>query len=557
MPKSTPFITLILLSVITTACNLPTRQKTASQVTQPPGNRLVEAYPVDTLFSEFYAFFGGEGTLGPTISPLIESGNLKIQYAEAGMMVYDPLTTGSKRFQLAPLGIMLGVAEPPVPDPGKPEVRYLNGHVIYAPFEPMYERLGGARFVGRPLTEVHHNPEKRRIEQYFENLGFYQLEDDQAGKVYLLAYGAFVCDRQCRYQPPSASIPSQTPYLPEPFASTTAQMGFDFVGLTLTQPYLAEDGKMEVIFQNVVMVLDTAGSAEKRAIEFSFRIWLPEVILLSDMSLPGEELKLSERTWLPLIVTIRPGDRKPVLMRVIPQVWLPLVMKSGVLSLDTASLRPIVTLVGIQAQPPVDRRNDPLMVFYKVEGDKGYNVPVYFDAYLRQFGGLELVGRPITEVFPLEDGVFRQCFTNLCLDFNVNAPDSEKLKIAPLGLEYKERYYQATSTLPRTKTLNNLRIEVWESKPYVAPDAGQEIRVVVYKEDVPLKNQKPVLTVTMPDNRRQVLVMEPTDERGETSLELPSIAAQNGTLIIYEVCLEGTGGEPLCVGDQYLIWGNP
>jgi len=176
---------------------------------------------------------------------------------------------------------------------------------------------------------------------------------------------------------------------------------------------------------------------------------------------------------------------------------------------------------------------------------------------LRQFGGLELVGRPITEVFPLEDGVFRQCFTNLCLDFNVNAPDSEKLKIAPLGLEYKERYYQATSTLPRTKTLNNLRIEVWESKPYVAPDAGQEIRVVVYKEDVPLKNQKPVLTVTMPDNRRQVLVMEPTDERGETSLELPSIAAQNGTLIIYEVCLEGTGGEPLCVGDQYLIWGNP
>ena len=557
MPKSSPFIILILLSVITAACNLPTRQKTASQVTQPPSNRLVEAYPVDSLFSEFYAFLGGEGTLGPAISPLIESGNLRFQYIEAGMLEYDPLTTHSERFQLAPLGIMLGVAEPPVPDPGNPEVRYLNGHVIYEAFEPIYERLGGARFVGRPLTEAHHNPEKRRIEQYFENLGFYQLEDDQSGKVYLLAYGAFVCDQQCRYQPPSASIPGQIPYLPEPFASTTAHLGIDFVGLTLTQPYLAEDGKMEVIFQNVVMVLDTARSAEKSAIAFSFRTWLPEVILLSPKGLPGEELSLTERIWLPVIVTIRPGDRKPVLMRVIPQVWLPLVVKSGVLSLEKASLRPIVTLVGIQAQPPVDRRNDPLMVFYKVEREKGYHVPAYFDAYLRQYGGLEVVGRPITEVFHLKDGVFRQCFTNLCLDYDVNAPDSEKLKLAPLGLEYKERYYQASGTLPKTNALNDLRIEVRESKPYVAPDVAQEIHVVVYKEEVPVKSRKPVLTVTMPDNQRQVFTMEPTDERGETSFELPPIAAPNGTLITYEVCLEGTGGEPLCVGDQYMIWKYP
>ncbi|HLE53430.1 MAG TPA: hypothetical protein VI755_15295, partial [Anaerolineales bacterium] len=404
MPKSSPLIMLILLSVITAACNLPTRQKTASQVTQPPSNRLVEAYPVDSLFSEFYAFLGGESTLGPAISPLIESGNLRFQYTEAGMMEYDPLTTVSKRFRLAPLGIMLGVAEPPVPDPGKPEKRYLNGHVIYEAFEPIYERLGGARFVGRPLTEAHHNPEKRRIEQYFENLGFYQLEDDQTGKVYLLAYGAFVCDQQCRYQPPSAGVPGQIPYLPEPYASTMAHLGLDFVGLTLTQPYLAEDGKMEVIFQNVVMVLDTARRAEKSAIEFSFRTWLPEVILLGPKRLPGEELSHSERTWLPLIVTIRPGDLKPVLMRVIPQVWLPLVVKSDVLSLEKASLRPIVTLVGIQAQPPVSRRNDPRMVFYKVEGEKGYHVPVYFDAFLQQYGGLELAGRPITEVFPLKDG---------------------------------------------------------------------------------------------------------------------------------------------------------
>jgi hypothetical protein len=557
MPKSSSFIVLILLSVVIAACNLPTRQKTAPQITQPPSNRLVEAYPVDSLFSEFYTFLGGEDTLGPAISPLIESGNLRFQYTEAGMMEYDPLSTVSKRFQLAPLGIILGVAEPPGPDPGKPGERYINGHVIYEAFEPMYERLGGARFVGRPLTEAHHNPEKRRIEQYFENLGFYQLEDDQSGKVYLLAYGAYVCDRQCRYQPPSASLPGQIPYLPEPFASTTAHLGLDFVGLTLTQPYLAEDGKMEVIFQNVVMVLDTAQSAERSVFEFSFRTWLPEVVLFGSRSLPGEELGLAERTWLPLIVTIRPGDRKPVLIRVIPQVWLPVVVKSGVLSLEKASLRPIVALVGIQAQPPVDRRNDPLMVFYKVEGEKGYHVPAYFDAYLQQYGGSELVGKPISEVFPLKDGVFRQCFTNLCLDYDVNAPDSEKLKLAPLGLEYKERYYQATSALPRTNTLNDLRIQVWESKPYVAPDATQEIHVGVYKEEVPIESWQPVLTVTMPDNQRQVFTLEPTDERGETSFELPPIAAPNGTLITYEVCLEETGGEPLCVGDQYMIWEYP
>ena len=543
--------------MLAAACNLPGWQKTPSRVTQPPRTRQLEAYPIDSLFSEFYYSLGGADTLGPVISPLIEFGNIKIQYVEAGLLEYDPLKTASDQFSLAPVGVMLGVAEPPVPDPGKPDERYINGHVIYPPFLSMYEKMGRSRFVGRPLTEVHHDPEKRRITQYFENLGFYQLEDDPTGKVSLLAYGAFICDLACRYQPPDASIPSLTPYLPEPYSSTVVQLGLDFVGLTLTSPYPTKDGKMEVIFKNVVMVVDTEKAGEKSANDFSFRMWLPDVVLNYSQSLPGDELDLSERTWLPLIITIRPGDHRPVEVRVIPQAWIPLAMKSGELSFKAVSLRPIVALVGIQAQPPVDRRDDPLLIFYKVQGDKGYHVPIYFNTYLQQFGGIEMVGLPITEVFQLKDGIYRQCFTNLCLDFDVNAPDSKKLSVAPLGLEYMERYYPTRDAGGQSNPSGNISIRVNEGAQYIAPDTGQGITIIVTEDGVPLINREPVLSLTMPDNQLQEFTLEPTDEQGKTSIELPPIAAPNGTIIKYKVCLDEVDGEPICESDNYLIWEYP
>ena len=50
------------------------------------------------------------------------------------------------------------------------------------------------RYVGKPPTELHYNPETQRYEQYFENLGMYWLESEGPEHVRLLNYGAWKCD---------------------------------------------------------------------------------------------------------------------------------------------------------------------------------------------------------------------------------------------------------------------------------------------------------------------------------------------------------------------------
>jgi hypothetical protein len=87
--------------------------------------------------------------------------------------------------------------------------------------------------------------------------------------------------------------------------------------------------------------------------------------------------------------------------------------------------RPLPEVVGIPPQPLSARQNDPLLVFHPLKGELGHNVPAFFDAYLAEHGGLEVSGLPTSEVFQVESGSYRQCFTNLCLDFNLNNPDGQ------------------------------------------------------------------------------------------------------------------------------------
>ncbi len=107
-----------------------------------------DPYEVDTTFREFYQFLGGRDTLGPPISPLFVYGEVKYQYTLAGLMVFDPSAPGNQRFQLAALGLDMGISEPQVPRPDQSGARYVDGHIIAEFFVPLYERLGGARYRG-------------------------------------------------------------------------------------------------------------------------------------------------------------------------------------------------------------------------------------------------------------------------------------------------------------------------------------------------------------------------------------------------------------------------
>jgi hypothetical protein len=552
MPKPPFFIVLVLFSILFSACNFPTTQKTGPGTPPIPNESLVETHPVDPIFNSFYAYLGGEEVLGPAITPLLVSGNLKSQYVEAGLMISDPQAPESERHRLAPLGLVLGISEPPIPAPADPNLRFMNGHVIYPEFVQFYEKLGGAQFVGRPLTEARHNPEKNRTEQYFENLGFYRLDWDEPGTVRLLAYGAFACDQRCRYQAPTASIPGLRAILPEPFASKAARLGLNLLGRTLSEPHLAEDGQLEVIFENVVLVI---APDEAEPAPLSFQIWLPQLLQAAGEA-DREQVRFSIHIWLPVALLGRPDEpaREEVVVSV--HLFLPLVFNGPPAEPELVSLRPIVALLDIPAQPPVPRNPDPLMNFYAVDGELGYNVPVLLNDWILRNGGLEVSGLPTGEMTALGNGVYRQCFTNLCLELDTLAPAGQQLRPAALGVLYKERFYPGDRDGPKENSLDGLRLRAWEGKPYVSPVESQEIHASVTEAGLPLANCETVLTLTLPDNSRQVYRVQPTDERGETVLRLGPIAAPNGTLVPYEVCLSGNKDQRLCVSDHYLIWGS-
>jgi hypothetical protein len=211
-------------------------------------NKTNLAHEVAPRFREFYALLGGDDVLGIPISPKFNQEGVEYQYTAAALMKFDPLATRSKQFQLAPIGIVLGIAEIPT----HPEVD--GGHSIYPSFKDFYDAMGGVEVVGLPLTSVRYNTEKGCIEQYFENLGFYLDELDKDGSVHLLHYGAWLCATSCGYESPASSEIVLPSVVKTPFEEAISRLNPQFFGKPLGEPYIATDGNMEQIFENVVVI---------------------------------------------------------------------------------------------------------------------------------------------------------------------------------------------------------------------------------------------------------------------------------------------------------------
>lgn len=448
---------------------------------QPHNSRQTNpgTYPVDLIFIDFYEYFGGETVLGPAISIATTSEGQTKQYTESGLMIFDPTAPESSRFTFAPLGLELGASEGDLLGKAYTTGRIVNDYFVISIFLEKYESLGGARFVGKPISEAYYNTEKGRIEQYFENLGFYQLDGDST--VQLMPYGAYACDRNCRDQEPIAGIPVLQSVLPDKFIQKTLELGLPFVGKPLTGVHYALDGRQEVIFENIVLVA---------------------------------------------------GDDHA----------------------EEVNIRPIAVEFGEHAQHPEESHDLPLSVFYEIEDGIGYDVPLYFVEFLNANGGTKIAGDPISHVFSPEPSVYWQCFTNLCLQFNLNMEGNERLRPVPLGFEYKDKQNGRVVDFQSGQTLEKLDMKVWERYPYVSSNNSQEINVALYEDGKPLNNFEPVLVVTMPDGSQRKAYFDPSDKTGRSAIGLAPIDAPNGTLIAYKVCLFGFEGEPRCVGDNYLIW---
>ena len=435
----------------------------------------IGGYPIDVIFEEFYLAFGGEEILGSVISPSFTSGFKIYQYVENGLMEFDGSRVANDRFSFAPLGIIL-VEEGLIP---LSTTDLHNRSEIHQDFLLFYRRLGGARYVGNPLGGARFNLEKGRLEQYFENLGFYKTMDSEV--VHLLPNGRTSCGELCRKGNFAANIPRLSIDLPEPYLRMAARIGRELTGRTLSSPYVALDGLEEVIFENLVLARDLQN---------------PEYVFV----------------------------------------------------------RPVAESIGFWKQALTRRLDHPLIIFFPVEKNLGYNVPVYFLDYIETHGGLQISGMPIEEVFSPQPGEFRQCFSNLCLQFNLNEVGDDQLKPLPLGVKYKALMQASVFDFKSSSSLDTVTIKAWELNPALSPEDRQVISVGIFQHGYPLVDREPVLFLKLPGNGLKVIYLPPTDQNGITEITLEPIQAPVGTLISYDVCLFNLPGYRKCEGDNYLIW---
>jgi hypothetical protein len=332
---------------------------------------------------------------------------------------------------------------------------------------------------------VHIDYDRGRIEQYFENVGMYRLLSDPPNQVHLLAFGEWKCDAFCSYKGLENARVAPQPVFPEPLISSLARLGAGFTGRPLSEPYIADDGKLEQIYENVVVSADPS-------------------------------------------------------------------------NLRMIALRPIPPEVGFPPTPNVPKQEDDRMVFYPIEAGLGHHVPKVFEAYITQHGGLELSGMPTTELFQLGN-YYRQCFTNYCLDYDLNASEALRIRPAPLGAQYLKLHSPSPDTAAPVATAPaGYHLNVWEQHPLAPSGTEQTIHIEITQAESqsPAANVEASLTLYMPDGSQASYHFQPTDASGQAAVPLPPIVAPNGTLVPYQVCLNTTTAAPLCVKDSYVIWGS-
>lgn len=237
---------IVLFTLISAACTGD--METTPTVENP-------AYPVDTVFKEFYQTLGGKRLLGPAITPLEIRDELNCQFYENALLCLNPAVTGSGRFFLYPLGRELEIQEDaPVDSISVPAgARVVDGIVIYEKFLPLYDQLYGARYVGRPLTRLRINQDLRRAEQFFENVGFYQNLSDPNGPVFLIPYGAYLCGGTCAYHLNEYWAIVKSSVVEQPFAAQITRLGGPAVfGSPLLKPEVAPDGYLHQVYTNVI-----------------------------------------------------------------------------------------------------------------------------------------------------------------------------------------------------------------------------------------------------------------------------------------------------------------
>ena len=100
-------------------------------------------------------------------------------------------------------------------------------------------------------------------------------------------------------------------------------------------------------------------------------------------------------------------------------------------------------------------------------------------------------------------------------------------------------------------------LQTAEKKIAISITEQQEIslNVVQRGDQSPIPNLTATLTLSLPDGQPRTYTFEATDGLGNSQVTIDPIAAVNGTIIPFQVCLNlSTGTPPICTDDSFAIW---
>lgn len=466
-----------------------------------------------------------------------------------------PLTTRirSDRLLLCALALWLAACTPPAASTGPVS----SGYLVEPVFAEFHDFLGGPVRLGQPLTPV--IVEGIVQKQYFENaLMTYNPELPPSEQYALAPLGEQlgVWDAPVANADLQGAVVVDGYIIYEGFVPLYQQLGSRYVGRPLTGVrYSAEHNRAEQYFQNLGFYISLDQPGEVRLMAYGRQACgeacsqpQPAAAAIIQIDLPYGEPFTSTAARLGDAFTgarlAGPYKNADGSLEVIYQNLVLYAQPDS----QVATPRPLPGLLGITPEPLVTQLNSPVIMFYSIDGQYGYNIPLFFTDYIARHGGYELVGLPISEIRMQPDGSATQCFINVCLRY----VEGSVLPL-PLGGEYKARVYDQPAP---QQSPGEIRIQVWEQYSQISSQEGQTIFATLYAGNQLLTGLQPFLEVSLPTGGVSIHQFPPSNESGQTQLTLPPIAAENGKLVPYRVCLSAFGSAEVCVNESFMIWGN-
>ncbi len=460
---------------------------------------------------------------GTPISNTFEYQGVTYQYTLNCAFSYDPNRPQTVRIE--PVGAPFEVNIPPQQIDPKPGETMINGYIIWSEVESFLtenrlQNYGELQLLGSPKTPLVYNQDKQRLEQYFDNMGFYRYENDPVGMVHLIPYGVMYCGKECIFED-SQVLDTQ-----------------DLNGIPIGNP-------LQIVGQNEAVPNDEFNIftiVEKRF------VYIGAALASGSKLADGTLAKPYTNMWM-CVYTSDPKRVKPC---------------------------PLAEWAGIAKSDPHRDTGEDHTVFWEVENGLGYNVPEIVNTFVSINGTRDISGNPRFEPRPLAgtDKAW-MCFESYCVVYNRTTLDPASVSFYPLGSYYYSEGFKNQTSQPeptpvpvQNPTSPNpdnpiitagqpIRTEVWDRFPFLDLGQQQVIGIVLHQGERALIGVKLRLMVTLPGDVKQTWEMASTDDTGRSIFAMPVIQAPNGSRIIYEVCTYGMQPTDICDQDSFTIQRSP